>query len=116
MGSQKSSSRSSGTHGSTESGSYVRRRVNDLPKIWKNPKSHTRKKMFELGILFLHFCLKRIMLNFQPNRSHPRRVNDLPKNRENPKTDTRKKIRARNTFFALLSETHRVKISAQSEP
>ena len=64
------------------------RRVNDLPKNRKNPKTDTRKKKIELGILFLHFCLKRIVLNFQPNRSHSRDVNDLPKNCQNPKSGT----------------------------
>ena len=50
----------------------------------------TRGFLFvELGICFLQFRLKRIVLNFQPDRSHPRGVNDLPKNRENPKSDTR---------------------------
>ena len=61
------------------------------PKYWENSKSDTRIFFVELGICFLHFRLKRIVLNFQPDRSHPRRVNDLPKNRKNPKTDTRKK-------------------------
>ena len=51
----------------------------------------TPRFFFELGISFLQLCLKRIVLNFQPDWSHPRRVNDPPKNRKNPKTDTRKK-------------------------
>ena len=58
------------------------------PKYWENSKSDTQIFWFELGICFLQFRLKRIVLNFQPDRSHPRGVNDLPKNRENPKSDT----------------------------
>ena len=82
------------------------------PKYWENSKSDTQIFLFELGISFLQLCLKRIVLNFQPDRSHPRRVNDLPKNRKIRKLTPGKKNRARNTFFALLSETHRVKFSA----
>ena len=49
------------------------------------------------------------------NRSHPRGVNDLPKYCENPKSDTRTFFRARNMFFAISSETDRVKFSDRSE-
>ena len=58
------------------------------PKYWENSKSDTLIFFVELGICFLQLCLKRIVLNFQPDRSHPRGVNDLPKNWENPKSDT----------------------------
>ena len=58
-------------------------------KILGNSEKCHPHFFFELGICFLQFRLKRIVLNFQPDRSHPRGGNDLPKNWENPKSDTR---------------------------
>ena len=61
----------------------------EVRKSQKFLKMFADQNLSSVEKYFVGDRLKRIVLNFQPDRSYPRGVNDLPKYLENPKSDIR---------------------------